>query len=536
MINLNKFEPTVGSKIKSDGFSEILRENTEYFAQQGINMVSGFSDLLTEEVLFDEYKTKMTQGLGADEAEQVEQLFENGRLGMLHESTISGMNPIAGLTMPTIRKMWVRTALKNAVPTETAKVPAFSISYMLPYIKDQKGVKHYLPETMRHENNLAELERVTIKSGAGVTEHESVQYIQLPADQFDVFSNAGGSVSAQDSLDPIFHIETVLVEDTSQKIVVPVNLKLDLRGQIQGMVHYALADGTQKTDTIFGTVDLEKGLITATSLKGMIKGFTIKAFYSSENNTRGESVGFDIKRKEVNIGTASHLHAEMPIEWIQDNLALFNIDGTVEVVDLMSKVTANKLDQKIKAYFDKSFEVSGSPFIGEFDVKPAAGFAGTPTEWRSELKSVLDYWATKLKTVTNFGQGYFVVMGNRMDINLIPEINWTFKAMQGEKSGTVVDYDLGATTFNNAFKIVASDNIPQGELIMFFCPVEKDQMTYKYYPYTYNIEKNGYNSPNAPLVPSIMMTKRDTIDELVPCQARIKILHNDGSLISSYAL
>jgi len=37
-------------------------------------------------------------------------------------------------------------------------------------------------------------------------------------------------------------------------------------------------------------------------------------------------------------------------------------------------------------------------------------------------------------------------------------------------------------------------------------------------------------------VPSIMMTKRHTIEELVPMQVNIKVLHNDGQIISSYAM
>lgn len=477
---INNFEPTVGRKKVSDSFSEVLRESFEYFAESGIQMVSGYQDIISEEAMFEEYKNKMTTGLTADDAEQFEQIMENGRLCTLQESTISAMSPIAGLSMPTVRKMWVRTALKNAVPTETAKVPAFAISYMMPYIKSANQEKHYLPEALRDLNNeLAEKARIVIQPNQTGTDKDG--YITLPADNFDVFANAGGSLQAQDAIDPIFQITKVKVEDDGETHEVEAGIKLDLRGSLYGRIEYVMNDGTVKSDTLFGTVDLEKATITMTSIKQKIKGVSILAYYSSENNTRGESVGFDIKRKEVRIGTGNHLHAEMPIEWMQDNLALYNIDGTVEVVDLMSKTTAQKLDQQIRMFFEKSFDQSGSPFIGEFDVKPAAGFSGTPTDWRRELKTVIDYWATKLKQTSAFSQGYFVVMGNRMDINLLPDIAWQFRSIQGERAGVVVDYDLGATTYNNAFQIVASDNIPQGSLRMFFVPADNEHMSYKYY-------------------------------------------------------
>jgi hypothetical protein len=230
----------------------------------------------------------------------------------------------------------------------------------------------------------------------------------------------------------------------------------------------------------------------------------------------------------------------LPIEFLQDTLALYNIDATVESVDLMSQVTAQKLDLEIIKFFDDSFITSGSPYVGAFDTKPSAGFAGTPTEWRKEIRTMINWWADKLKTDALFTEGYFVIYGNPLDINLIPDINWQFKAVgagaQGERGGVTINYDFGVMTFNNIFQVVSSDNVPQGELTMFFVPTTDKYMTYKYYPYTFNIEKGGYINDQMPNVPSIMMTKRHTIEELIPMQVKIKILNNNGNIVSSYAL
>lgn len=538
MLTLNNFSPTIKKKSNNDGFTEILKETFEFFAESNIQMVSGFQEILAEDGLFSEYVNRMTSGLSSDEAEQLEQLMENARLQILQESTVTQITPLAGLSMPTVRKMWVKTALKNAIPTETAKVPSFTISWMEPYLRDQDGTRHALPDSVRNTN--AMLEKPSLFAGMNAVPADNENILAKT-----VINGVAASLVNHDAVDPILFITKVNMTvptdgGTTVDKLVDIEMKMTLHGQFYGPVttlsaHANAADQVTVTDTLFGSMDCATGVYSLASVKGLIKEVAFKGWLTQEANTRTQSVSFDIRRKDVRIGTGAHINAPLPIEWLQDTLALYNIDATVEVVDLMSNVVAQKLDQEIIDFFEKSFRDSGSPFIGKFDVKPSAGFAGSPTEWRHELRTTLEWWATKLKSFTLFTQGYFVIFGNPLDINLIPDINWQFKSVQGERGGVNVNYDYGVMTANNVYQVVATDNVPQGKLRMFFCPNVDNYMTYKYYPYTFNVEK-GYLDPQMPNVPSIMMTKRHTIEELIPMQVQIEILHNDGNLISSYAL
>ena len=54
-------------------------------------------------------------------------------------------------------------------------------------------------------------------------------------------------------------------------------------------------------------------------------------------------------------------------------------------------------------------------------------------------------------------------------------------------------------------------------------------MTYKYYPYTFNVER-GYRDPNMPNVPSLMMTKRHALEEFTPLICKITIKNNVGAV------
>lgn len=543
MITFNNYDtPTVKKASRSDGYSAILKEAHEYFNEQNIDMIAGYNEIISEDSLFEAYVNKLTKGLDADESAQISQILENQRLVQLQESTVNQISPISGLAMPTVRKMWSKTALKNAIPTETAKVPAFTISWMSPYLRTPDGTKHQLPKAVRNQNDLNEQPKVYAEKIA----------VPVTNNLFEL-SITGGKEAAiinRDAINPKIKIKSVFIKvpadggnEVEKEVIVNAGLNVSNMFNIQVEEMSVEADPTKRTkvtDQLIGSLNCETGDFTFMSAMNKITGFTFYGTLTHENNKRTDSVSFDIEKKDIRIGTGAHLQAPLPIEFLQDTLALYNIDATVESVDLMSQVTAQKLDLEIIKFFDDSFVTSGSPFVGAFDVKPSAGFAGSPTEWRKEIRTMINWWADKLKSSALFSEGYFVIYGNPLDINLIPEINWQFKSVgqgaQGERGGVTINYDFGVMTFNNIFQVVSSDNVPQGELTMFFVPTTDKYMTYKYYPYTFNIEKGGYINDQMPNVPSIMMTKRHTIEELVPMQVKIKILNNNGQIISSYAM
>ena len=528
-MNFNDMQPTVKTMgaFGSDSFNETLKDSMGYFAESNVQMISGFQEILGEQALFTEYVSRLSEGLNADEAEALEQLLENSRGELLRESTVSQVTPIVGLSMPIVRKMWVKTAMKNAIPTEVAKKPAFTIAWIEPYLRDANGKKTALPQAGEDSKSFLNLKEVPMPAkglAVGVT-HNLIALAQ-----------AKHGVEKRDALDPIAYL-TDLVDAAGKSLLKDggCRVKLDIHSGFYGRL--ALADG--KVCQVFGNLDCETGEFTVTVVGDgdTVKGVMVEAHLTAENNARTDSVSFDVRTKDIKIGVKAHINTEFPIEWVQDTMALYNIDATVECVDLMSNVVAQRLDYEILDFLEKSDLNQGAPFKGVFDVKPTAGFAGTPTEWRHELRTTIEWWANRIKSynVSNFISGHFVIIGHPIDIQLIPDIQWQFQNAVAERAGVHVNYDFGIMTASNVFQVIASENVSTGKLRVIFVPNTDKFMTYKYYPYAFNIEK-GYISPNMPYVPSIMMTKRHTIEELIPMQFVIEILHNDGSLIPSYRL
>jgi hypothetical protein len=499
----------------NDGFSSILRETADFFANKRVSIVgTGIEEVISEQSLFSTYVDKLSEGLEADEAEQMSQLLHNTRTQIMENASIAGIQPLSSLAMPTVRKMWVKVALKNALPTEPVKVPKFSISYMEPYMFDKTGRKVALPEALRNpDNNEAEKTPLTKEP------------IALPAEGHDLIAEVGGSIAIGDTIDSVFFVQTVTLVTGAGEEVVNTSEPLDIKDN--AMFEVKASDGT--TDTLFLTVDRQTGILNARSLKDKIKDITVKGFLSSENNERAMSVSFDIKTKDITVPVGTHINAPLQIEWLQDTMAMYNIDGAVEVVDIMSSITQQKLDQEILQFLDDSFQRAGRPYTAEFNVRPSASYSGSPKEWREELKTVIDHVAIRMKNDSAFGAGTFVIIGNPLDMHLIPNADWTFRSANSDRGGVEVEFDLGAVSGAANYRLVSSVQVGAGKLRMLFIPNSPKQMTYKYFPYTFNVEKD-YIDGNRSLVPSIMMTKRHVIEELTPLAAEIFVKNNDGRL------
>lgn len=532
-----------------DSFSATLNEAADFFNSRGISMTNanGFSDILSEQSYFDAYKGFLTEGLQGQDAENFEQILENSRLNILQEATTSGIQNLAGLSMPTIRKMWAKVALKHAIPTQAVKAPRFAISYMKAYIMDANGVKKELPNAINDIDH-DELNLPRIDKDYSIT---------VPGTDVDLFSHIDTAAFPNyvhkplDTLDKVFYIDTVTatgltVTDSGTTVncadqTIKVRIKSDLQSLLYGEVTIPLIDNTDPdnpvdygttTDRIMGKIDYETGMFTVMSIGGLVTACTVDAKITQETNEQGDSISFDILTKDITIGTGSHINAPLPIEWLQDTMATYNIDGAAEVIDIMSQTVAQKLEIEIYKFLRDSIEEYNVQYNSSFDMIPSAGYAGRPKEWREELKTIIDYYAIKMKSDAKFSNGKFVIIGNPIDMQIIPNVNWVFTHTNDEMAGVDVSFNLGAYSGANNYELVSSDLIPAGDLIMFFVPAVDRLMTYKYYPYTFNVER-GYRDPNMPNVPSIMMTKRHSLSVFSPLISRITIKNNNGRVIAT---
>jgi len=584
----------------TDAFSRRLSETQDYFAQRHQTNIIGknFEDILTDNVLYEDYMAHLTEGFEATEGAQIKEMADSTRENILTES-LEGVQPYASLTMPILVKLWARLSLKYAVPTEPVTVPAFSVAFMKPYILGADGkTKHYLPECLNmQDNELAELYQLPMNDGFAQNpdfdpatpfddptgEYYALYPTTVPATGWttaptavtkadvdtdpaaataakpgEIYLGVGGKIEhfnlftgsmifdhkhpvndARYAVDRKFVITDIyypVVQADGTTVVetpIKVNCKVDLYRRLYQDVFFTEYDANGQLisvkDTVFGVVDLENGFLTFTSMSGRATKIKVMAFLSSETHQKSTNVDFEIDKKDIEIGTGEHIESSLPLEFLQDVKAMYQVDGAAELIDIMSNVCAQKLDQRIYQFLERAYAGTEAQYRKSFNVYPSGHFAMNPSEWLNELKKLFDLLATKMRGDYKCYNGYFVIVGNPIDTNILPNVSWSFNSVNDQQNGVEVQYSIGAISGANKYTIISSDLIPQGELTMFFVPTTDKFKTFEYYPYTFNVVKNYLNTVNQN-VPSIMLTKRDTIEEYVPIIAKVIIKNNDGSV------
>lgn len=568
--------------LNEKSYNEVLTECADFFQSQGVSIIGeGYKEIASNAALFESYVDQLTEGASADHAAAMTQLMVNTNAGILRESSMTGIQPIASLSMPVIRKLWPKFALKDALKTEVAKTPRFVVTYTAPYMVKGDD-KIYIPRDLKHNTSIGDFERPGLKKeytvdhtvpiGAGNAKVVDFTFKADNAGDFDphvVIADTPSHIKNQ-PLDELVIVKAFygVAEENKSGNAVAGKVYLDSKLNV---VHIEKADDAlSKYPTIAkvasGVINIGKRLGVQNSGVYAFDGgqlivqfdganrkatfaaidsdvlLVVKAGVSSEYNEESWSVGFDIKRQDIDIPTGQHLNAPLPIEALNDMMALYQIDGTKETVDLMTNVFAQKLDLEVLDFIKESHRLqpgneafqdgtygSVGDFTLLFDCKPAAGFAGSPKAWREEIKPLIDHLAQKIKNATYLQAGVFTIVANPIDVQILANVDWQFRGGQGgNMDGVDVDYSIGTYVGANSYKVVASTNVPAGQFFILFTPSSETQMTYKYYPYTFSTEM-GYTDPNRSRVPSIMMTKRHTFHEFMPAIGCIVIKNNDGA-------
>lgn len=548
-------------------YNTVLTETHDYFQAQGVSIIGeGYKEIATNGALFESYVEQLTEGANANDAAAMAQIMANTNSCILRESSMTGIQPIASLSMPVIRKLWPKFALKDALKTEVAKTPRFVVSYTKPYLFQGDDKKIYLPRGLKDNADYNAGPRKGKKYTAVKKQDLSSGGAAVIDFATDVTVAATPSAAKKQPLDELVILSAFYGYATEDKSgnAVEGTIYLDSANNVVAVTAgEALSGHTEITNKAEGSVLIGKRLgvygnavydfpggqllvqfdgknYKATfAAIGKAVTVSLKAGVSSEYNEEHWSVGFDIARQDIDIPTGAHLNAPLPVEALNDMMALYQIDGTKETVDLMTNVFAMNLDLEILEFLQNSLANQPSneafadyPTAEEyslvFDCKPAAGFAGSPKAWREELKPMIDHLAQKIKNNTYLQAGIFTIVANPLDVQLLANVDWQFRGGQGgNMDGVDVDYSIGTYVGANAYKVIASVNVPQGAMYILFTPSSDMQMTYKYYPYTFATEM-GYTDANRSRVPSIMMTKRHTFAEFMPAIGAIIIENNDG--------
>ena len=298
--------------------------------------------------------------------------------------------------------------------------------------------------------------------------------------------------------------------------------------------------------------------IAGTKDKLQVTKVYLDAAIETTQNKKATQVGFDVESRNISIPTGEHVETNLGLEYLQDLMAQYGIDGTLQATSIISDVIVNKVDiegfEFIEGYYDDfksdmaqvtttTTSNTQDAFIDRtFDVHPPSRYNSNNDEWiRHELKRIVNNLGSTLKNITLFNEGEFVIVGNPVNMDLLTHATWHYVEGSEGEDGVTMNHSLGTLeSGTNRYKLFASQNIEYdpsdangdvNALWIFFVPSNPQHNTLKYFPYTFNVLKTseGFASPNNPNVPAIMMTKRHIFEQFYRMVGKIKIKNNTGS-------
>ena len=339
---------------------------------------------------------------------------------------------------------------------------------------------------------------------------------------------------------------------------------------------------------IFTAVDKHPGPDAVTGAAPEILGVELEMYLNQQLNENVVNMGWDVTDREITIPTAQHMGVPFPEEYLTDMLRMFDINGVAKAVELISQTIAQAVDVEGLQFLapgrfnhSKMLQRNNDPgwsnipgnWTKVFDCRQSSVFTGSPMEWLSNLRGVVDNLANQIMHDMNFQQGYFVILGNSMDTGLLTAAQWTMTSEvgdDGEVAGVPVGYRV-ARVMGGAFPymVISSQNERRrdiqvsdywgdadtrqaqqgvtataaggvlsktysprvtGILRLFFIPTTPDQVTYRMFPYSFMVSNdNSYRHPDAPNVPALIAHRRYVFDSFTKAMGVINILNNDGT-------
>lgn len=307
--------------------------------------------------------------------------------------------------------------------------------------------------------------------------------------------------------------------------------------------HPGFEDEYMEVGKFFLSVDREFGVLSGVyqnydaTTPEYVETFTMSAYVATEFNNYTQEVGFDLQDVEIHVPQAPHISAPLTTERLGDVYKMYNVDGAAKIIEIMSDTLAQTVDKDGIAFLQRTWERSPRRYAGAFDASPLATYHGSPTEWLREIRRVIDYHASVMLDDSRFRQGYFVILGNPVDVNIIPGTEWYINnGEEDPSSGIVSAYSFGAMNSAHRYQVLATQNVGRGVLWLFYVPTTEDQKTVMYYPYNFSIERNnGYRDPNYSNVPAIVMHRRHAFKDFIPLITRITVTNNDGKLLAVHS-
>lgn len=553
MYEQNEYNNTVGAfsiDRAQDFYQDVIGLHESFSNTYGVDTMSDMTKILSLGNLREDYKNQLIGDIMQESfgdsyydlmPQKMEQLFENTATELVRESGVMALSPIVGVTLPVLKKNWLECHAKDIVMTEVPTKPIVKAAYERKFLKDRDGKKHYIPEIFYNDKYK---EVMDLGRGKAIV----ATFFAVPAMDIDVLTLSGGSLQTRDQLAMDFHIKAVKIKTTGsagEEIKTVEGLEIKPNAAAGNSFTYRVIadnhDGSKSEDLITGQVDFYSGKVSVGTTAGKITEVQFGGHLSNENNVQSLELDRERELMEWIIPDNVRINTGVTIERVKDFRALLNVDLVSEFIGDITTTLTQYEDSQVLDYLDTQLKnwkgkkqlpfgyADGFVESYEFNLVPVANAFNTQSSYIStELPFRLTRQINALKNKLKTEEIMFVMYGNPEHITLIQDkVKWIIDD-DTKIGGIQLEYKFGVMTgVKDRVHVVSSLKVPKNAgLRIVAYPTSKNNITFKHYKYSFNIE-NSYRNPFTPLVPNIMGTSRFLTTHVLPVQGDFTFTNDD---------
>lgn len=495
----------------------------------------------------------------AEEIQQeMEQYFQNDRLGLLEHTNLASVSPMVGMAFPMHKFIMMNMVFdKGSIPKFVAEKPVFTIDIEyrimvdtegneLDFFKDQNKLTAAIDKTAAltiFEQTLPMYKDTEIVhdklGGLASMDHLSIETTLYAIKVPGVFIPAGGYLPDENGY--VMQGGQIAEEDGTYDIWVKVDFPFlaqygsITRGLMRHFVYTYNTDAeTEVTidETFMGTFENDR--LEITSMSGKAYEVRIQSRLDTSNARATTcSVRWKHNTERVEIPSAIPINTTVSPEEVRDINALYNINQVTKIMHMTKTVMANYKDDKIREALDESFSRMDetNSAVGEYDFMPREGYYSDHIEWRYKtFLDTLESFTTVLLQKLNDSEMTIAIYGDPDTVRKItPDaMNFTYQT-PGSLGPIELDYTRTVVTSGRrVYQFIGSDKLRGSkEFIVVLNPKGTDRIMYRIYDYQLYISNEIRNADN-PSLPAIHSFERWKFVEYMPVQGRIQLLNPTG--------
>lgn len=500
-----------------------------------------FADELTESslpILYKEnalakqaYHDVLTESIESSEQEEFRQYLANSHSlesRALLESTNNSFNNASSfgiLEDMAIREIWNRTGAREAMTYVVAKAPTFIFPWFKQVIKQPDGSEIDIPEYIKLVNFSGKQFDGKVKFADKVAK----------CNIFDKFVESGAEVTTGKKLEQgsltlatVGEIYEVVISedgtDANDKIHTISYEKAPLKcDPMSGFGKFEITTKNSQdqliADKLIVTVDRLSGELEFICTSGKVRSVKYRVSLSQENNQFTYTTALKPDRKEVNIGMSDHVGSELPVEFLQDFKALFNIDAMSEIVSIITNFFSTMYDRQVYDTVKRSIIQDTQKSVFDASMTMNNAHIGIPRPMHNlGVQYAIAQGMAAIDNRYNFENPTYYILCNSHEAVLLST------TIPGDYSGTL--FAGGSLSFSQDRQVVKG---PGGSNVVILTSKHYDkedmlivpksnltkEIVFGYFDYS-QVLMTEYRSPNNQRVPYIVMQKRKAIETFRP--------------------